>query len=496
MKRNILIMIAVLLVLTLTSCGNIKVKKGEDEYIGSNYEEVISELSGLGFSNIEKVEIPDLTSYSDMADGSVSEVSINGTTGFTSKTSFPKDSTITVTYHIIKKIVSPVSLSEIADMDISDISELFTNAGFINVQNKEVYDLDPDVVNDEYINEITVNQIAISEDGQEIPFDADIVVIRHYPYEKYDVEFKVDFVGNFLFSKYDVKLMIDEDDMVTMKHGEDWEEKLRLKKGEHSIVFQKEDDTSIIGEVTLDITNNTSVEYTIYCHMDKISVDTDYINVEGEEETNNAVQTQENDDNKEIDEVETKQETTEDKEVDEEAEYEKMLELVAEQPYTTVRDLMKEMGYEAQYEHENTHADFTGELTYYTDDELNSSGFIVTGIKEMDCQNKTITLYVNTEENRERVEKQKSIKQTLEKNFDPSVAVTAMESYGKKLYPYGFELHKVTGRLAETAVDENTWFMKYTCKVTNAFGQKAEMTCEAKIKGPESNPTVYDFNVY
>jgi hypothetical protein len=105
-------------------------------------------------------------------------------------------------------------------------------------------------------------------------------------------------------------------------------------------------------------------------------------------------------------------------------------------------------------------------------------------------------MYVNTTENIEQTEKQKTIKQTLEDNFDPSVAVTAMESYGKKLYPYGFELHKVTGRLAETAVDENTWFMKYTCKVTNAFGQKTEMTCEAKIKGPESNPTVYDFNVY
>jgi hypothetical protein len=182
--------------------------------------------------------------------------------------------------------------------------------------------------------------------------------------------------------------------------------------------------------------------------------------------------------------------------VDEDAEYEKMDELVKGQPYTTVRDLLKDMDYEAQYEHENTHLDFTGELTAYTDDELNSMGFMVTGIKEMDYSSKTITLYVNTAENAARIEKQAALKETLEKNFNASYALSAMELYGKELYPNGFTIHKVTGMLAETPVDENTWFMKYTCKVTDISGKKKEMTCEAKIKGPESNPTVYDFNVY
>ncbi|MCR5452474.1 MAG: hypothetical protein K6F00_07610 [Lachnospiraceae bacterium] len=62
--------------------------------------------------------------------------------------------------------------------------------------------------------------------------------------------------------------------------------------------------------------------------------------------------------------------------------------------------------------------------------------------------------------------------------------------------PYGFKLHMVNGRLAEQALDENTWFMKYYCTVTNEYGQKIEQNCEAKIKGPEDHPTVYDFYVY
>lgn len=185
-----------------------------------------------------------------------------------------------------------------------------------------------------------------------------------------------------------------------------------------------------------------------------------------------------------------------DEDLDSSTEYEDMDEMVTGYGYVYVRDLMKELGYTAEYEHGYTHLDFTGELTYWTDEELNSTGFIVTGIKEMDSQNKTITLYVNTAENIERVEKQKDLQETLEKNFDPSLAVSAMEQYGRSLYPYGFRLSQVTGRLAETPIDENTWFMKYTCTVTNAAGKKATMTCEAKIKGPESNPTVYDFYVY
>lgn len=75
-------------------------------------------------------------------------------------------------------------------------------------------------------------------------------------------------------------------------------------------------------------------------------------------------------------------------------------------------------------------------------------------------------------------------------------SLSAQEQYGKSRYPYEFSLNQVAGMVAETAIDENTWFMKYTCKVTNAFGEKATMTCGAKIKGSESNPTVYVFSVY
>jgi hypothetical protein len=161
-----------------------------------------------------------------------------------------------------------------------------------------------------------------------------------------------------------------------------------------------------------------------------------------------------------------------------------------------VKQQMKDLGYTASYVHESTNVDITGDIEGNSDSDLDKYGFMVTGIKKMDNDKKTITLYVNTEDNIKSKQTKASNQSTLEDNFDSASALTALEQYGKKMYPAGFEIHKITGMITEDAVDENTWFMKYKCKVTNAYGTKQEMTCEGKIEGPESSPRVYDFNVY
>lgn len=111
--------------------------------------------------------------------------------------------------------------------------------------------------------------------------------------------------------------------------------------------------------------------------------------------------------------------------------------------------MMKELGYTAEYEHEYTHLDFTGELTAYTDEELNSAGFIVIGIKEMDSEKKTIVSYVNTSENIERVKKQDKSNTAAQNDADYDVdaerldkndAWIAVEDYGKMVYSK-FKLH-------------------------------------------------------
>ena len=71
-----------------------------------------------------------------------------------------------------------------------------------------------------------------------------------------------------------------------------------------------------------------------------------------------------------------------------------------------------------------------------------------------------------------------------------------MELYGQQKYGSSFELNVITGKLAETPIDEETWFIKYTAEVEIDGVKYKNLNCEAKVRGPEENPTVYDFHLY
>ena len=179
-----------------------------------------------------------------------------------------------------------------------------------------------------------------------------------------------------------------------------------------------------------------------------------------------------------------------------EKEYDLDGDMIFGKSYVQVRDYLAEKGYSAKYEHENTHLDFTGEFNAYSDSELEAAGWIITDVKSVDTKNKQITLYVNTKENQQRLSEQERLEQELEENFPVYKAVAALEIYGRTQYPYGFSVKMVTGKLAETPIDNNTWFIKYKVKIKDAYGNEEVYNCEAKIHGPADDPTVSDFYVY
>lgn len=82
-----------------------------------------------------------------------------------------------------------------------------------------------------------------------------------------------------------------------------------------------------------------------------------------------------------------------------------------------------------------------------------------------------------------------------ESGLESLYAWQAVEDYGTKEFPYGFKLHSLTGKLAEENKGD-CWFLKATCEVKNAFGQKQEMNCEAVVSGSNSSPVVSEFSVY
>ena len=136
-----------------------------------------------------------------------------------------------------------------------------------------------------------------------------------------------------------------------------------------------------------------------------------------------------------------------------------------------------EMGYKATYLAEGE--DFTEFIVDMAD-------LYVVGELKIDIEKKTISVDLLSESKLERTEQKEALKEKL----DPYYAWKAVEEYGIAEY-YDFELHYISGKIAEELEDENTWFLKATCTVLGT-----EQVCEAKVTGTTDNPEVIDFYFY
>ena len=249
----------------------------EKSYCGMQYDSVLDELELAGFTNISEVKIEDLSKESSMSDGTVESVLIDGKGEFHAGDKFAKDSSVVVTYHIIPRADIPISSGEIQDVKYTDLAVMFEDAGFHNVTIKEEYDLDPDETDKRYVNEVTVDNDSSFEVNEEVPFDSDVVITCHFPYEKYTVKVKVEFVKNLIFSRYDVDLLIDDEKLETLKHGTDAEYEYRFVEGEYVIRFAEADIPDNYGEATVKVDSDIEITYKISTHYDRVDVEEKFI---------------------------------------------------------------------------------------------------------------------------------------------------------------------------------------------------------------------------
>lgn len=456
-----------------------------DECVGQEYSAVKSAFSAAGFTNVKIEKIEDLAASDTDKLNTIESVSVGGKTDFICGQEFMSDDEVIICYHVYAKCNVTIHVDFVSNLMFSkyDVNFLLDNVKQGTMLHGEDQDFELTVDPGEYTLRFENTESSSVKGEVTLTVDCDIDV--SYKISCYSDEISVETI----YVDRLIELADDEvklDVAVSEYEYKNYEEVTNALKTlgftniRYEILYDIVFGLTEEGEVdSVSIDGRTDCKKGEVFKQDVLVVITYHMNEE--DDPNNKTGSDEED----VSSISEYEQT-----------YADMEEMVTNQSYVYVRDLMKDMGYTAKYEHENTHLDYTGELTYWTDDELNAAGYIVTGIKELNIENKTITLYVNTTENQDRLEEQEQQQKSLEESFSPSVALSAMEQYGESQYPYGFEINMLTGRLAETAIDENTWFMKYTCTVTNSNGTKVEMTCEAKIKGPENSPVVYDFCVY
>jgi hypothetical protein len=175
------------------------------------------------------------------------------------------------------------------------------------------------------------------------------------------------------------------------------------------------------------------------------------------------------------------------------------LDLLKGKPYRDAYEELTQLGLTAKWIHSGSGQDFTESIRLNIEDPDSEFEvpWIIVDYKDLNEQNKTITMLVNTEENLGSQAAAADANKTLAAKLAAIDAWLAVAQYGDNQYPYGFKLHYIVGVLAETAEDENTWFLKATCDVTNAYGTKTKnMTCEARVIGTNDRPEVIYFVVY
>ncbi len=178
---------------------------------------------------------------------------------------------------VITTAMTPIAASECIGADSSSIQNKFSSAGFNNIKTEKVEDLkstEADKLNT--VESILINGTAEFAQGQEFE-KTDEIIIRYHAYEKCTVTLHVDFVANLLFSTYDVNFLWNGSEEGTLEHGESQDFSLTVDPGEYTILFENAKDSSVEGEITLNVDCDMDASYKISCYSDKVDIETLYV---------------------------------------------------------------------------------------------------------------------------------------------------------------------------------------------------------------------------
>ncbi len=90
---------------------------------------------------------------------------------------------------------------------------------------------------------------------------------------EFDVKIEVECVENWVFSKYDVELSIDDSFEGTITHGDTETFETVLKRGNHTISFESADDDTLDGQVEMNVSKDETIKLKISCSSSGVDVE-------------------------------------------------------------------------------------------------------------------------------------------------------------------------------------------------------------------------------
>ncbi len=215
----------------------IKIPASSDSYIGRMYEDVYSEIAGLGFVNVRAEGVKDLEISEKTKEKTVSSVTSNSKS-FVAEEEISKDSIIVIKYHTLADITVPISSSEARTMDYEKVAELFKTAGFSNVVTTTVQDEDPDEMTEGFVTTVIMGTRALLDTDLSFPADTKVEIVNHTAYEKYPVNLHID--NN---CSVGMKIMFNSKDESTVEPASKKDIEYKNKKGDLNITITLDDNS-------------------------------------------------------------------------------------------------------------------------------------------------------------------------------------------------------------------------------------------------------------
>lgn len=347
---------------------------------------------------------------------------------------------------------------------------------------------------------------------------------------KHSVEINVKCDGNLIFSKYDVDVYIDDEKVVTIKHGENYVDIVKLTDGKHTLVFKNKDDKSVEGKVEFLIKEDTKLNYQIHCNNDKVRIK----ELADEKKKEEVQESKENENNKESDITEKNSESLETTFPKENARRAVVVAFTngystdvfkkdgntydinkfhsyAEKPEYHIK-IEKDGNWTAKDEKtwhiENIELKTSYKLYFNTSLDITFDGknYIISNVSGLmgkktnsDKQKTDISDFASGNcpyctVSPELIKEDRNPEDFKELDEDKirSEARKVFQAYGKKLFPYGFKCHWIIGLRAEEVSIDGACFFKVDVTIKNEYGTKRKAIAEGTVKDGK----IIDFHIH
>ena len=460
MKRKSTFFIIIVCITTIfvmfVGCGGdsgeigIKITGSSSSYEKENYQDVISELERLGFTDIKTERLEDLITGWLTKDGSVNQISINGNTYFSAGSLFPKDAEIIITYHTFPK-KAEITYSLDTNAEFFSLSFKVDRSWLHKSEvNSDIYYFEGAGAND-YSGDISLVYLGITEKNT--------LSVSDMEYWKQQIISHGDSVS---FFGEPEKMEVAGKEAWLLKYEEIYSNESEGVTGKQmyveSLFFIDNDQTLYVIWVFVPIDRTDEYKDLLRDFVKIVTMQAQKIADDGSRVIiDNAIGKLAYDINKEL----------------------------------------VEFGYSVSYKHAHTKADFTYQVqTHAPDDQDWYIPWLITGVDSYNEASKNVSFFIDNQENMDRLQSQRAAENALRDKLDVFDAWEAVVRYGNRDSPNGFRVPP-GGRFPPVVRDANTWFLKGDVEVRNDLNRWVKIgTVEALVSGTTASPRIDSFIIY